>query len=87
MSHIHKTDISFVTQTVKLITVTTPSVCVWGTHLIQIVVSLSFLQVQRALIVRRKTCQHLVEDVVVSLRFGLWMHTHTHRDKLAHRQT
>lgn len=47
-------------------------------HLIQIVVSLSFLQIEWALLIRRKTCQHLIEDVIVPLRFGLWMETQTH---------
>lgn len=36
-------------------------------HLIEIVVSLSFLQVQRVLLMRRKACQHLIEDVIVPL--------------------
>lgn len=46
-------------------------------HLIQIIIGLSFLQVQRALLLWRKTCQHLVEDVVVPLRFGLRTNKHT----------
>lgn len=40
-------------------------------HLVEIVVGLSILQIKRALLVRRKARQHLVEDVVVSLWFGL----------------
>lgn len=90
MSQFPENDISFVHASEELITVTTPCLCAvcvcmcWGEcmsyfyeHLIQIVVSLSLLQIQRALLVRRETRQHLIEDVIVSLRFGLKMKTHT----------
>lgn len=63
-------------------------VCVFEfEHLIEIVVSLSFLQVQRVLLMRRKACQHLIEDVIVPLWFGLWINMHTeksHPDTCAH---
>lgn len=44
-------------------------------HLIEVIVGLSFLQIERLPLLRGKTCQHLVEDVVVPLVLGLTKQT------------
>lgn len=40
-------------------------------HLIEIVVGFRFLQIEGLSLLRRKTCQHLIENVIVPLIFGL----------------
>lgn len=40
-------------------------------YLVEVIVGFSILQVESLFLLRRKTCQHLVEDVIVPLIFGL----------------
>lgn len=42
-----------------------------ASYLIEVIVGFSFLQIETLLLLRRKTCQHLIEDVIVPLIFGL----------------
>lgn len=42
-----------------------------ASYLVEVIVGFSFLQIETLLLLRRKTCQHLIEDVIVPLIFGL----------------
>lgn len=45
--------------------------CTQPFYLVQIIVGLSVLQIERLLLLRGKACQHLIEDVIISLTVGL----------------
>lgn len=57
--------------------------CCVAAHLVEVIVGLSFLQIERLPLLRGKTCQHLVEDVIVPLILGLTKQTWASRGQMS----
>lgn len=57
--------------------------CCVAAHLVEVIVGLSFLQIERLPLLRGKTRQHLVEDVIVPLILGLTKQTWDSRGQMS----